>query len=446
MPRITTLLATSAAILAFGVACASAAPGDLDRSFGNGGFVRTSNGSEGRALALQQNGRIVAVGNWVDGYAIRITRYLRNGDLDPTFGNGGLATVLDVGAENGSIHPAAAGIDSLGRIVIAGELEDASVPSDIVVIRVLPGGDLDTSFGDQGMVVLDPGVRDGAVGLEVRADDSVLVGGHVNEFRQDSAFVVARIDDQGDLDSDYGDGGMAVVPFGRRGTVAAMAVDAMGRATLAEPFPGPDHAVRIIRLTSGGELDDSFSGDGRRDLDLGRGEQALTLAIGKRSRILVGGEVAERRAPRGSGHTNLVLARLKPDGSLDRRFGRRGRPGVVTTDVAKWDYASSLEPQVDGKIVVAGIGERHGYNFSYGVRWVVLRYRKNGKLDRSFSGNGRAFPNSNGYGPTLGHGPAMEMQPNGRILLLGWTQEDELADPSGFVLARLRNDGRPLGG
>jgi uncharacterized delta-60 repeat protein len=442
MLRVTTLLTTGFATFAFAVAGAGAAPGDLDRSFGNRGFVRTSNGSEGRALALQQNERIVAVGNWVDGYAIRIVRYLRDGSLDPTFGNGGLATVLDVGAENGSIHPAAAGIDSVGRIVVAGKLEDPASLSGIVVFRVLPGGDLDTSFGDQGMVVLDPGVRDGAVGLEVRADDSVLVGGYANEFRQDSAFVVARIDDQGDLDAGYGDGGIAVVPVGRRSAVAAMAVDSAGRATLAGQWPNETH---MIRLTSDGELDDSFSGDGHRTLDLGRREQVLTLAIGKRERILVGGEVAERRAGQ-TGHTNLVLARLKPGGSLDRRFSRRGRRGIVTTDVAKWDYASSLEPQADGKIVLAGIAERFGYNFSYGVRWVVLRYRKNGRLDRSFSGNGRSFPNGNGYGPKLGHGPAMEMQSNGRVLLLGWTQEDELADPSGFVLARLRNDGRPLGG
>jgi uncharacterized delta-60 repeat protein len=431
MLRIGTLLAAAAATFAFGVAGASAAPGDLDRSFGTRGFVRTHNASEGRALALQQNGRIVAVGSYF-GEAIEIDRYLRNGDLDPTFGNGGRARVLDFTANGGSVNPAAVGIDSVGRIVIAGGLADPSFPDpdnmNIVVVRVLPSGDLDTSFGDQGIVVLgDPGVHDVAVGLELRPDDSILAGGFVNGFRQDSAFIVARIDDQGELDSDYGDGGTAIVPMGHRGSVAAMAVDARGRATLAEPHHGTDRAVDMVRLTGGGELDDSFSGDGRRALNLGVHERVATLAIGKRGRVFVGGSVTKG--------SNLALARLKPDGRLDRRFGRRG---IVTTDMDLVDYASDLEPQADGKIVVAAIGDHYGLD--YPPRWVVLRYRRNGRLDRSFSGNGRAVPRIHGFHPVS------EMQSNGRILVLGWSRTDETEDPDGFVLARLRNDGRPLGG
>jgi uncharacterized delta-60 repeat protein len=434
MPRIATLLAASAATLAFGVTCASAVPGDLDRGFGNRGVVRTYNSSEARALALQQNGRIVAVGSWFF-EAIEIDRYLRGGDLDPTFGNGGRARLLDDG---GYVNPAAAGIDSVGRIVVAGALEGPSPQTDIVIIRVLPSGDLDTSFGDQGVVVLNPGGDDGAVGLELRPDDSILVGGYVSGFSQDPASIVARIDDQGDLDSDYGDGGVATVPLG---SVAAMAADARGREMLAEGFPGPDQTIQMVRLTPGGELDDSFSGNGRRTLDLGRRERVRALAIGKRGRILVGGSVAQGRNPRRTSHSNLALARLNSNGSINRRFGRRGRRGIVTTDLDLFDTASDIVPQADGKIVVSAVGD-HLSPGDYPQRWAVLRYRKSGKLDRFFSGNGRAFPKPRIYGSP----PLMEMQPNGRILLLGYSWPDELADPDGFVLARMRNDGRPLGG
>jgi uncharacterized delta-60 repeat protein len=429
------LLTAAAAAFGCAVAGASAAPGDLDLTFGQRGVVRTFNASEGRALALQQNGRIVAVGNLGDfGQAIEIVRYLRDGDLDATFGNGGRASVLDVAAGE-SIEAAAAGIDSQGRIVVAGTMGEIP-PSDIVVVRVLPGGDLDTSFGDQGVVLLNPGSSDGAVArLQIRPDDSVLVGGYVSNFSQDSAFIVARIDDQGTLDSGYGDGGTKIVPLGHRSRTAAMAVDGRGRATLAERFPGPDHAIRIIRLTRGGELDDSFSGDGRRSLDLGRREQVRTLAIGRHGRTFVGGSVTQRK-PRGTSRTNLALARLKPSGSLDRRFGHRG---IVTTDMDRFDYASDLAPQVDGKIVVSGIATR--FDQATPQRWVVLRYRKNGKLDRSFSGNGRVRLT------IIGSPPVIEMQPNGRILLLGWRWHDDAdGEPHGFILARMRNDGRPLVG
>lgn len=431
MTRITTLLAAVAATFAVGVAAASAAPGDLDRSFSGDGIAYTGvRGSEGRALALQRNGRVVAVGV---GYAgIEIDRFLRDGALDPTFGNGGRATVLD--ACNCSVDPAGAGIDSAGRIVVAGALRegDAASETDIVIFRVLPGGDLDTSFGDQGLALLDPGSRDGAVAqLEIRPDDSILVGG-ASHSGQGGAAVVARVDSQGHLDAGYGDGGTAIVPL--RGAVAAMDVDGRGRATLAADA---SHEVRIIRLTPGGELDDSFSGDGRRSLDLGRRESVGTLAIGKRGRIFFGSSVVQRR-PRGTSRTNLAVARLKPGGSLDRRFGH---DGIVTRNMDRFDFASGLEPQADGKIVVAGIGDH--YNLGYPQRWVVLRYRKNGKLDRSFSGNGIAFPRPRIFGSP----PVMEMQPDGRILLLGWSWEDDAStDSEGFILARMRNDGRPLSG
>src|ERR687887_615869 len=101
------------------VLLALAAPGDLDPSFGRNGVVSTPIGSEARALALQQNGRIIAVGNLGEyGYTIEIDRFFRDGDIDPTFGNGGRGDVGDTG--DGYVRPAAAGIDSQGRIVVAG--------------------------------------------------------------------------------------------------------------------------------------------------------------------------------------------------------------------------------------------------------------------------------------------------------------------------------------
>jgi uncharacterized delta-60 repeat protein len=428
--RAASLLVGAAATFAFGVTVAGAAPGDLDRDFGRNGISFTSNGSEGRALTLQRNGRIVAVGNQGEfGGAIELDRYFSDGDLDPTFGNGGRATVLNVG--DGYVYPATAGIDSEGRIVVAGSLAAYDSPSDIVLVRVLPGGDLDTSFGDQGVVVLDPGSHETAVArLEIRPNDSILVGGW-SQSGQGSAAVVARVGEQGDLEPGYGDGGTAIVPL--RGGVAAMDVDTRGSAILTGEFPGP-RGIHIIRLTPGGELDESFSGDGRRSLDLGRREWGQTLAIGKRGRIFVGGSVVQRK-PHGTSRTNLALARLKPSGALDRRFGG---DGIVTTDMDRYDYASGLEPQADGKLVVSGIGDH--YNLGYPQRWVVLRYRKSGRLDRSFSGNGVAFPRPRIFGSP----PAMEMQPNAHILLLGWRWEDDAStEPFGFILARMRNDGRP---
>ena len=80
---------------------AAAAPGDLDGSFSGGGWLRTlevrspannylPRGAED--LAVQPDGRIVVVGELIDGrssWYFGAFRYLPNGELDGSFGEGG---------------------------------------------------------------------------------------------------------------------------------------------------------------------------------------------------------------------------------------------------------------------------------------------------------------------------------------------------------------------
>src|SRR5262249_39418252 len=85
-----------AAALALGALPASAAPGDLDPSFGQGGMVTTfmSDHDSDRADAIATDrgtSRVVVAGRAsVDGWpCIAIARYLADGTLDTTFGDGG---------------------------------------------------------------------------------------------------------------------------------------------------------------------------------------------------------------------------------------------------------------------------------------------------------------------------------------------------------------------
>src|SRR6184192_4204600 len=97
----------------------AAAPGELDPSFGQGGVVRTyfsgSNRKDAaRALALQPDGKIVAVGEFYDAlglvrygtYGFAVARYNGDGSPDSSFDRG-------LGW-NGTIFP---GGDSFGRAV-----------------------------------------------------------------------------------------------------------------------------------------------------------------------------------------------------------------------------------------------------------------------------------------------------------------------------------------
>ena len=76
---------------------AQAADGDLDPTFGIGGMVMTdiSRSTDiANAVAVQADGKLVVVGttyknNDFSGEDFVVTRYNTNGTLDPTFGRGG---------------------------------------------------------------------------------------------------------------------------------------------------------------------------------------------------------------------------------------------------------------------------------------------------------------------------------------------------------------------
>src|SRR5687768_8756055 len=116
---------------------AQARPGDLDRSFSRDGRVTTQfvpHGDEGaHAVAVQRDGRIVAVG--VAGrsnYDTALARYLPDGSLDPSFGDGGRITA-DLGPTDWLSDVA---IDARSRIVVVGRSESLDGDAaEIVVAR-----------------------------------------------------------------------------------------------------------------------------------------------------------------------------------------------------------------------------------------------------------------------------------------------------------------------
>src|SRR5437773_9494914 len=87
---------------------ASAAPGDLDPSFGTGGIVTTPIGASDKAFALvlQPDGKLVAAGSAFNGSNddFALVRYNADGTLDSTFGTGG-KVITPIGTFNDDAYP-----------------------------------------------------------------------------------------------------------------------------------------------------------------------------------------------------------------------------------------------------------------------------------------------------------------------------------------------------
>ena len=173
-------------------------------------------------------------------------------------------------------------------------------------------------------------------------------------------------------------------------------------------------AFSTAAMAAPGDLDPTFSGDGKQTTDLGGG--ANGVAIQPDGKIVVVGA---------SGDGNFALARYNPNGSLDRSFSGNGKQ---RTDFGGRDRAKGVAIQADGKIVAVGLGGRREFEFA------LARYNPNGSLDRSFSGNGRqrtAFGRS-----AFANGVAI--QADGKIVAAGTATGQFRLD---FALARYLPNG-----
>jgi uncharacterized delta-60 repeat protein len=352
------LVALALAVGLVATADARAASGDLDPSFGQGGEVRTTF-SPGKAsaesVAIDAKGRIVAAGASCPTLGrcdFALARYKTNGNLDPSFGSGGMVTTAFAGG------PAVAGavaIDSTGRIIAGGVIVGATsaLPSRFALAAYKPNGTLDPTFGDGGKV--DTGLfpyTGRFPSITIDSNDRILAAGFASRNGQHD--VLARFNPDGSLDPSFGSHGMVYTYAGNYRSVAT--------------YPG-DRVVaaghKIVRLRSDGSFDPSFGGDGKRTSP---GLTASSAAIDSKGRIVVAGYVLRDE------HEQLVTRRFAQDGARDRSFSKDG--------VAKVPLARGPLPSVaidsKGRIVVA-----EGYR-----PITVVRYRPSGKRDRSFGDRG----------------------------------------------------------
>ena len=85
--------------------------------------------------------------------------------------------------------------------------------SDLALLRLTPGGVLDSTFGGTGFIVApDQGAGEWASEIQVQADGKILIAGQsVKSTSSDT--LVARFRDDGSLDPTYGTGGVVIRSF-----------------------------------------------------------------------------------------------------------------------------------------------------------------------------------------------------------------------------------------
>lgn len=281
-----------------------------------------------------------------------LAKFDASGTLDSDFGSGGIQTYNNLlyppgsGNANEQAHSLALGSD--GRIWVAGfAYQDTDKKEQLLAMKVnlaSPGSPKKAGSGGDG--------TDYAYTLGMLSDGAFLAG----SSNEGGGFKGVWLRLNADL-SERDSGALSSFDGGR---VAASALDAEGRVVLAGyTYDGTDTDVVVVRMSPDGVLDPSFGSSGVVRLDaLGGlsdwGDYAFSVALDGEGRILVAGRsVATHDGSRRD--YDLVVLRLRPDGSLDPSFGDGG--------VFLWDGGhgddGAFEVALDGqgRIVVTGFSD-----------------------------------------------------------------------------------------
>ena len=297
--------------------------GSLDTSFSGDGKQTTDFGADDGAtgVAIQGDGKIVAVGRGGVQRRLRARPLQPDGSLDTTFSGDGKQTT-----DFGGLSTGQTGWRSRRRQDRRGRGRHLGY-GDFALARYNPSGTLDTSFSGDGRQTTDFPGDDRAAGVALQADGKIVAVGSAR--RGATNFVLARYNPNGTLDtsspataSDDRFGGVDVAMRWRSRPDGKI---------VAAGFAGPTGSASPSPATApNGSLDTTFSGDGKQttnvgvvDSDSGSDGGAAGVALQGDGKIVLAG------LGRGLSQTDdFAVARYlggsagPADGSLDQSAAR----------------------------------------------------------------------------------------------------------------------------
>jgi len=449
--------------LCLSATAAEARPGTLDPSFGDRGKAawpvplefdwRNTPTAIGQ---LPRGGAIALVGN-------RLIALDRDGTLRRGFSRDGFTHIrLPRYAFGATLTLADLATDGEGRIVVVGTVTAPADPSrewvqedaSVLVVRLTPYGYYDRTFAEQGFLLSDLGFRPPpiepppgqpteppavtrAVGVAVDAKGRIFLSGvgigrigpcYSREYFSFKDGFVARLQENGDPEPSFGQGGLTIIP-GVRTVQQPLVTGSGGTFLMKRPereCSGSDQ--QIGRVSARGVLAENF-GDETELFD-----SDSTLALDRRNRLLLSWQASKTiwHGEPGPGKSVQFgyLRRLRPNGEVDTSFGREG---TATLTLPGGDFTPSqvlVDPR--GRILVAGANpklERDGRGF-----FLLSRLSPVGGLDRDFGKNGWARAEW-GNEALVGKLSATFVK-GGRLLMAGVLSDPGLKYDSGLGFAR----------
>lgn len=245
------------------------------------------------------------------------TAYASDGDLDTTWGGDGV--VVSTHSDSSAAYAIANYPDN--RVLVVGSVTD-SPSSRILINRFLADGSADTSCNGTGEFV-DTGNDAVASDVVVLSDGSFVVAGTIQINNKGTLFV-AKFTITCNLDATFGTAGFATYSavFGTSGR--ALVIQSDGKiVVVGDEFPtvsdSSDQRILVTRFSALGILDTSFGNSGAFISSSSEEGQAQDVVIDSSGRIIFVGSIVGIVAPDAA-----IVGRLTENGQLDSTFAKNG--------------------------------------------------------------------------------------------------------------------------
>jgi uncharacterized delta-60 repeat protein len=347
------------------------------------------------------------------------------GTLDTGFSFDGYVTTTP--DEGGGAN--AVGVQSDGRIIVAGNAYD-NMMSEMraCVIRYLPDGQLDLSFGTNGLKLFRlNNWNTSLTGMVVLDDDRIVVAG-TGFPANDSDPYIARLLPDGDFDTSFSGDGICSVDLNGDGLLRGLTVDNAGRYVAVGQFgTSTSTELLLMRTMPDGSFDQAFGSDGIATASPGLQQYSTGMRVhgATNGALIVAGMTVLNTA---ADTVQMLIARFLEDGTMDPGFGALG--GVIVAYPTAMSVPMGLHVEPNGDVLVVGAaGDDNGSDLA------MVRLLSDGALDASFGVLGQVLAE---IGPDRSGATDLFVQADGHFLVVGGTAVNDETD---LLMARFRPDG-----
>lgn len=337
--------------------------GSFDTTFGTNGNGSTTTSSINDqkesvyTMVLQQDGKIIVAGQSdinpsLSGYYYNafLARFNADGSLDTSFGNNGYVKT-ELGSNEDYISDIY--VTSTANIYAVAHSISGSGINTAQVLKYDSNGDLETSFGTNGIKNIAFANHINLTSIFVQNDTSIILSGSSTSTTNDKDFFLAKLNSIGDFDTTFGTNGLVFTDFGylnesiNEFVITDTKIIAVGTISSTSFLPH----IGIASYNFDGSLDTSFNTNGKlidspdaSDYNTSFGTDINIMPNGK---LLISGNTI------GNNNYDLILTAYNTDGTRDSSFGTNGQ--FLHQNSTLQEFSNDVIIQSNGKILSVGV-------------------------------------------------------------------------------------------